>query len=62
MHSKSEISNFKLLVHPIEHDIYLVRIIRERTKEVRAQELISRKAGHLSIINGILSSMCFNQR
>ena len=38
MHSKSEISNFKLLVHLIELDVFLFQIRHKRTIEVSARE------------------------
>ena len=54
MHSKSKISNFKLLVHPIEQDIfYFGQDMNGQKKLVRDKELISRKAEHFSIADGI---------
>ena len=48
MHSKR---NFKLLIHPIGQDR------SGQKKSVRDKELISRKAEHLSITDGIFWSM-----
>ena len=50
MDSKSEISNIKLLVHPIDWDIfYFEQDVSGKKKSVRDEELISRKAEHVSI-------------
>ena len=63
LNSTSKISNFKLLVHPIEQDIpYFEQDMSGQNKSVRDRELVSRKAEHLSITDGIFWSMYFNQR